>query len=293
MEDMEDNKEIYIWCSEKDYLQIMGSTVDRKEFEAGFWSNHVFTKKDKTKFLPQKIRKIYSSDALKILLETRKIYMDKVCAWDDKYENLFLKEQIEYKGGLIENDHIIPTIYGQAWSEGEETIGMWNSYPQDKNGICVVTSVEKLLEVVSVQKAFTACLWCGDVSYYTEAELHQKLKEICEKYNESIETLYQNVFPETEFWKRKEFEYEQEFRIIRLLETTDAKRYQYPKRLAFPLNLNAFIDEIIFSPYVSDEFFYCNKAIMLDCGIVNAKIKRSSIFNFTPQKIVVDKTHSS
>ncbi len=92
------------------------------------------------------------------ILERKKLYLQKVCYWDDPSEgsgylslmqNMAIKatgENVDtVKSDVPLKDSIKSTYpFGTSWSLLRESDSMWRIYSQDKTGVQIKTSIEKL-----------------------------------------------------------------------------------------------------------------------------------------------------
>ncbi|MBM3299540.1 MAG: hypothetical protein FJY85_06275, partial [Deltaproteobacteria bacterium] len=63
------------------------------------------------------------------MLVTQKLVLTRPDLWDDPFENILLKTQLELSDStLIGLDGVMGALYGQCWSLHEETDAMWRIY---------------------------------------------------------------------------------------------------------------------------------------------------------------------
>lgn len=157
--------------------------------------------------LETKIYRYFRLNDLIESLSTKKLRLKKPHLWDDPFENLFLKSKVvNAKGQPADLSTTREQIFAQCWTFKEESDLMWSSYIHDSKGAKVTVSLKDILKVISrYQFAFIA-----KINYWTEQEILDYFSkplslDVSNKENPFIKTLC---------IKRKEFEEEQEVRII-------------------------------------------------------------------------------
>lgn len=226
-------------------------------------------------------------------LKDKRLYWDRVSdSWEDPYENYFLKEKFFLEDGTVFGaDNNIPGVFGQSWTIQQETDAMWRIYSkEDKTGgvdnsrifygVRIETTARKLLDVVYVDDFSMANLWVGIVQYMGEAEINETLKGGITNMNEAL--------AESFFNKRTEFDHEQEFRAMMLLDSKTIEQASNYKRIAFDIpNMDSFIDSYVLDPRLSDENFDALRSKLILLGVKPEKIKQSSLYRFSPIDVKV------
>ena len=226
--------------------------------------------------------KYVSFSTLKKILKQGKIFVNRVVdSWDDCYENFFLKCHFESKEGEIDPKSFINGIYGISLTTMSESDAMWRIYSNDKLGVRIKTNAKKLFDAIYIDDECMANTWFGNVNYNTMDEFE---KIISKKITESSNTIevFNNIFPETEFMKRKEFEHEREFRVIVMLDSKQTRTYSHIKRLAFSINTDDFIEEYCLDPRLQDIEYNTQKEELIKLGADKNKITQSSLYKFMP-----------
>lgn len=251
-----------------------------------FFSSHVvYFDFNKQKQMP--LYKFYNIRALTPLLTNHMLYIDRVNTWEDVYENFFLKAHLFHKSlrAPIVTDQIVNAIFGQCWTYAPETDAMWRIYSQNKTGIRIQTNVEKLLSAIFVDDSCIADTWLGIINYSSAQDINNYVLK-----NTKIDSIsiWRNLMPQTQFLKRKEFEHEKEFRIIKMIESSTADKIVSYKRLAFEIDIDYFIDSYLLDPRLDDETFMQQKEYLIKLGADPNKISKSDLYSFKPLDIIID-----
>lgn len=211
--------------------------------------------------------------------------------WADPWERALFKQKIPCDGGYLNlsNFH----YYGQCWTKkSDESEYMWRIYNEEKN-ICVRVEVN----AYDLWSSFTeyvdeyfkkSCLskslcFCGNVKYLDESELKEFLEQ------ESIEgRCYLKNFEQTLFVKRKNFSYENEFRII-FAPWGETCVNEAKNRNLFKFKMDASkIKSVLVQPFFNSNkeeredvemLFELIKKRIAENG-VNCKIERSIIYDY-------------
>ena len=214
------------------------------------------------------------------ILTSKKIIINSVQNWEDKYENFLAKIILEHKNGdKTCLSHFIPSFYGQCWTRLRESDAMWRIYSVNNLGIRVKSTVNKLLKVSYNEsldrKESTIIRRVGLVEYKNENEL---VKYINEKkpFNQGKFDILDSLFI-----KRKEFKHEEEIRLIihKILNIEEQFKGIIPKNIILDIDINNFIDEVTFDPRLNhDEFLnYCKILKKLD---YKNPINQSELYKF-------------
>ena len=116
-------------------------------------------------------------------------------------------------------------------------------------------------------------------------EINNYIKKECETDSPEI---WQQLMPYCQFIKRTEFEHEDEFRVIKMLDSEDAARFENHKRLAFSINPDSFIDSYMLDPRLSEDEYITLKNELVNLGISPDKISQSKLYDFVPIQIDLD-----
>lgn len=223
------------------------------------------------------------------MFESQEFWVSKVNSWEDVYENYFLKSIFVTRdgirgSGLSESER----IYGQCWTLKEESDAMWRIYSHDKNSVKVRTTAEKLMDLIYISDQDMATSFIGKVNYRAQADIENDFQEMYRK-GEAISD-YSNgmnyFMIDSLITKRKEFEHEEEVRIIKMI--TDDKPLPNPEdHIKIALDPNFFFDEIVLDPRITDNEEIQLKKAIESKGADSRKIRKSSLYSFTPQTIII------
>lgn len=227
-----------------------------------------------------KLYKYFSLKNLEHLIKDKMLFIERVESWDDSYENFFLKCNFDFDNMHVSAKSLIPDIFGQSWTTKKESDAMWRIYSNDKTGIKIKTNALELFKALYIDDSCMASTWFGKVRYNLmenfKTELLTRIK------NHHSYEVFRDIFPETEFMKREEFEHEEEFRVIITLDSEQTETYKECKRLAYKININDFIEEYCLDPRLNDYEFKRRKEELISKGIEANKIIKSELYNFIP-----------
>ena len=231
--------------------------------------------------------KFFSINALIPLLTNSMLYIDRVCSWEDVYENFFLKETFYSKSlkTTIGTDAIANAVFGQCWTYAPETDAMWRIYSPNKTGVRIKTTTGKLFSTIFVDDTCIADTWLGKVEYNSEQAMNDFILKETETDSLSI---WRDLMPYSQFLKRTEFEHEREFRIIKMLDSQNTENAKPFKRLAFKINIDEFIDSYLLDPRLDDTSYQQLKQQLIARGADPTKISKSPLYSFTPLTIILD-----
>lgn len=242
---------------------------------------------DESQIQSLNLYKFMSIKSLGFLLNSSKLYIDRISSWDDSYENYFLKEDIYVKSlkAKLNLKANCPDFFGQCWTSCPESDAMWRIYSYKKDGVRIQTSAKKLLDALYIDDTCMADIWIGNVEYHTQNALHRIAKQICKAL--PTYEICREFIPKSQFLKRKEFSHEKEFRVVKMLDSSESARWANHKRLAFDIDVNAFIDSYLLDPRLTDKEYktMCKKLIKM--GADPAKIRKSDLYAYSPVKITL------
>ncbi|MDD6000980.1 MAG: hypothetical protein PUC50_02175 [Bacteroidales bacterium] len=274
-------------------LKVQGDGISYDPNQLAYSTNHIIN-------LPTNIHlcdfdritlfKYYSFDSLKYVLQDHQLFINKVSSWDDKYENFFLKCKFVFGNNYVADDNFLDGVFGQSWTTSPETDALWRIYSQDCKGIRVRTTARKLFDALYIDNDSMSNLWFGKVKYdYMSSFIKQIEHQIhTSPFNNQPENAFGVILPETEFMKRREFEHEEEFRAILILDSERTKIAKNYDRLAFDINLNDFIEEYCLDPRLSNEECDFQKEKLIEMGVDSYKITRSTLYDFQPHTFVLN-----
>ncbi len=236
--------------------------------------------------MDQPIYRYIKFDYLFELLKSKKNTLVKPFKWNDPYE-IFMSDLVinhvnnsESSIGLREFKH---TYYAQCWTMKQECDLMWKVYVP-KNGVKLKTTIRKLYNSISLQSLAKinertkeiAEVYIGKVKYLQREELLDSdffdLKKLVSNWpinkDEMVKTL---------FVKRKEFQSEDEVRIVLNTNFVGGKHKDLDDKVEF--TFDDMIDEIVIDPRVNEKVFSCYKKVIEDYGF-KGEIKHSDLYDF-------------
>lgn len=190
-------------------------------------------------------------ESLEEILLSRAITLVKTKYWEDTYENFFFKSELILDEVPFDLTHVQERIFGSCWTKNRETDALWRIYSHNKCGVRVRSTIEKLAH--SIQQEFhksiawSACI--GEVRYVTLGELEKYAQEYSD---EDFVAETGKFYKESMFIKRREFEHEDEIRII-----LRVKEEKFDICEVVPLHISPenVIEEITFDPRISDGLY--------------------------------------
>lgn len=217
------------------------------------------------------------------LVVNKKLRIDKVAKWEDPYENFFLKFYFYtyasfYKQIVqVSTDEIRNRTYGQSWTMIEESDAMWRIYSNkdDIENIAVKLriKIDNLFNIVYTSDQCMATTSIGPVNYKTDDEITHWMQGL-----NNIDSEFPNFAEQSLFIKRIPFAHEEEVRIIISKDTqTPAEEF-----LLYDIpDLNV-IEDFILDPRLNEEDEEQITQKLEDIGVDRHKIKKSSLYEFTP-----------
>ena len=228
------------------------------------------------------IYRIISYERFIELFKNSKNTLVKPKLWEDTFENFTLKSKLKYPDGSEIELDTHDRLYGQCWTTSKASDAMWRIYSQDKKGIRIRTTIDKLLsslDITNVNTAMTdSCI--GKVEYKSEATImSQARKAFSQDGRITFGSLFRSLLI-----KRKAFNHEKEIRLIHL-----DWGYKLPKEdiYSYEISPHDLITQVMIDPRVSyDEFKKIKKDIKRKTGY-KGDIKRSLLYRL-PDTLIVE-----
>jgi len=225
--------------------------------------------------------KYFSLNNLSYMLNGKKLFVDNISkSWEDCYENFFLKSYFNLHNQPLGTDNLIPSFFGQSWTTKTESDAMWRIYSSDKNGIRIKTNAKKLFDAIYINDKAMANTWFGKVKYDIMQNFYQELNN--EIQQQEAYQVFQFTLPKTQFMKRKEFDHEDEFRLIVMMDSEETVKYNQYKRIAYNIDIDDFIEEYCLDPRLLDGEFETQKQKLITLGADSNKIIKSNLYYFKP-----------
>jgi hypothetical protein len=222
--------------------------------------------------LNQKIYRIFDYNYFLSDLKEKHLTLVKPNCWQDPFENLIMNSTGILKDGReVSFEPIREHYYAQCWSLNKECDGLWRNYKgQNEFAIKVKTNINKLFNsIYNIHNKFHyLSYFIGKVEYFSDV----KLKKYIENKFDVLGANSGIEFAETLLIKRKSFNYEKEVRlIIRSEKSTN-------NLLQVDCDLNDFIEEIIFDPWVKEDIYKQRSDELKKNGYLG-KISRSKMYD--------------
>lgn len=216
------------------------------------------------------------------------LYVGKVAAWEDVYENFLFKQNFSLVDGTpVKADNLIKCNFGQSWTLSDETDAMWRIYSDIHHGsesdplgniaIRIKTTARKLFNAVYIDDKCMASTYIGAVTYLSQIELNDWLSKL---YLETSSNLARTM-AKSLFMKRIEFLHEHEVRIIISYAQDDSRVKE--KGITFAINPANFIDEYLIDPRLVNTVR--EKEVqkrLIGLGSDETKIQTSQLYHFNP-----------
>lgn len=177
-----------------------------------------------------KVCRVFKVKYLRKMICKKQNTLVQIEKWEDPFEAFLLKQKVHDGNNVIDISSLYKNYYGQCWSLNEkETDATWRIYSPKKDGVLVKTTLGKLwdgfydpsLKFASIEFSI------GKVEYHEEKDIKSTFQRI--NFGELIDTKMSEL-SKTLFIKRREFEHENEVRIIfnDLEGKSSEELYNYP-----------------------------------------------------------------
>lgn len=227
------------------------------------------------------IHKFIPLQYLLVLLKEKRLILNRVSAWEDPYENFFLKQHFVKPGDLKASYYVsvedhTKGLYGMSWTLQEETDSLWRVYSPNKMSVRISCKIRALVETVSSEDNKWG-IWLDEVQYLSERKMKSWLKQC-----RSISTFEQFVdkMRESFFIKRKAFEAEKEFRLI-----VNFQKEDNAPVIFFRCDPDIMVETIHTDPRLTKYEYEAVRAALIGTGVNEDKIKASKLYSFKPLKI--------
>lgn len=228
------------------------------------------------------IYRIISYERFIELFEKRKNTLVKPKLWEDTFENFALKSKLKFPDNSELELDAHERLYGQCWTTSSASDAMWRIYSQDKKGIRIRTTIDKLLSSLDIANVNTArtesCI--GKVEYKHEAAIMSQARKA---FSLNGQMTFGGLFRSL-LIKRKAFVHEKEVRLIHLdwgydLPTDDIYSYE--------IDPHKLITQVMIDPRISyDEYEKIQKNIRQKTEY-RGDIKRSLLYRL-PETLTIE-----
>ena len=238
------------------------------------------------------------------LLDTESLYFTRADKFEDPYEGFIPQSIMEaYKHSL---KRVTPEVFVEAimkqheasrkyvmcncWHQNVvESMAMWEKYHMRNSGVAIKTNMEKMKNSLTSEYS----IYIGKIEYiYENTDEEQYMKNFLQSKIPLAKKL--TYFPY--FRKRKEYEHEQEVRLIVDIDpfVMDALNNQTVEAvdtfletglpeicdigMPFNIDVNTLIDEVIVSPYAKDWITKTLRSVVQKFGF-NFKVSPSTLLD--------------
>jgi len=195
--------------------------------------------------------------------------------WDDPFENfLFSAVGLDQHGNRI-GFGMRDDLYGQCWTDAEETDAMWRIYSPAKDGVRVRGTPRRLLTGLyqSQDKFRDISCFIGKVSYYSQAEILATLQDPQFVNAAAFDSTGANQCT-TLLFKRTAFSHESEVRLIYLRPRTHNSAGD---KFFYPLDPLFLFDEVVLDPRLDDAAVAAHRAELQTLGF-SCLVRQSDLY---------------
>ena len=238
-----------------------------------------------------KLYKFIPFKYVKRILANGRMPIGRIDAWEDSYENYFLKNTFTIGINPFDLKKISQRFYGLCLTSLNESDALWRIYSDisgfstgradaaDNTAIRVCISPQMLYQLVPFRPDVTGKSYIESVRYISkndiEAELlagnPYSLDDIADKTKQSF------------FTKRVEFSHEKEVRYIFI-----TSRFHKAKSIEMSLNPLTFFDEFTIDPRLSRNQFCAIRRELEALHIPTARINQSDLYKFDPKSLQIN-----
>lgn len=232
------------------------------------------------------------------MINNKTLFLRKVSDWKDPYENFFLKSNFYtnkdfYEKILSVNTNLIKEcMYGQSWTQLEESDAMWRIYSKYTNSnenseknleeiaIRVKIKVDDLFNIVYTDDSCMATTFIGKVEYKSDCEIAQWIKSIGNPDSSQI----LEYAKESLLIKRLPFKHEEEVRLL-VIRSTEKQCVEF---LTFPITDIYVFDKFVLDPRLNNQQVNEITQKLKDVGVCEKKIIKSNLYEFHPVDLTLN-----
>lgn len=186
------------------------------------------------------------------LLRTRSLYFSNILtAWkDEPYELFYFKPHYFMHAIPMNVEDVSSRYYAQCWSTERDSNAMWRIYSgKNYDGVRIATTLGEIIQLLYPVRNINQLPYIGFMQYEWKKDIQAWLSS---HSNLSLHD-WQNAARDSLFMKRKNFRYENEFRILLSAPTViNNQPNPWSDYQTLQIDINAFIKEITFSPFIDD-----------------------------------------
>ena len=195
--------------------------------------------------------------------------------WDDPFENLLTRTEFRRNDKDVMYFATTEYYYGQCWTLNKECDGMWRNYASLDRGVKVRSTSYKLLNSIYNNSDYMSQIqyYVGKVEYLTDKQILNILRS--PEFIKWVTDATGKNEVKTLLIKRAEFNYENEVRL--LYKDIDNKHKDCV--IFFNIDPIKFIDEVVFSPKMSNNMFNIYKDTLIRYGFNEDVIYHSKLYD--------------
>jgi len=193
--------------------------------------------------------------------------------WADPFENFVLKCKVQTPDGLASLQSLHDKWYGQCWTLKPDNDALWRIYSHDLDGVQVSTTVRKLFKAVCDPSDPFAQLmfFIGKVDYLERREIEDFLSKIT--FKQLVYGGQNQKLARTLLVKRKEFEHEQEVRLL----FYNFHNVSAGKVFPFSFPYDTVLEEAVLDPRLAKAEFEHRKRVLETLGC-SVSIRQSDLY---------------
>lgn len=224
------------------------------------------------------IYRVYSRERLGEVIKKKELTLSAFRKWEDPYEGFLYKVRgVTPTNQIIDFSNFLESSYGLCWTLLPESDALWRIYSHNKDGVVVRTSVKKLFDEVYGDGSSTALsLYLEKVRYADSLEINRILQDAATHLDAMMHDSSGRGPVPFLLIKRREFEHEQEVRLLYSPETNHAHKGR--DYVPFPIDPNSVFDSILCDPRMKCDEVESLKTELRDLGYDNP-IVRSSLYD--------------
>ena len=232
--------------------------------------------------LKKYVYRTISYERLIELFESKENTLVKPKLWEDTFENFVLKAKLRVDDNKVVEYDVHDRIYGQCWTLEKSSDAMWRIYSPDKKSIRIRTTVENLLDSMSMSlidtpKCFNSV---GKVEYLSEKKLLDRAHETFEKDGQvRFGKLFKSLLI-----KRKAFKHENEIRLLFLDWSENAGLDSLFK---YKIDPHSLISQMMIDPRISYSDFKKIESDIRNKTGYEGVIKRSLLYRL-PESLTIN-----
>jgi hypothetical protein len=226
-------------------------------------------------------------------LKTNTSTFQRPSSWEDPFEDFLSKLTNHHPNAYVNNLNITNGIYAQCWiSKTTECDGMWRNFASLDRGIMIHTTLEKIITNLfqylidqsvfsntkiyqtsyDIQNTLNYSVNIRKVKYLTDKKIADLFSQKTFLANVNYDLASINLLSK----KRKEFEYENEYRLFISQENLKLPEVPFLELGYF----NNSITKVVASPKMNEKDFEVLKQKLIHLyGFKNSQIKKSDLYN--------------